>query len=215
MNSPSSRSTIRGVPPDLSRSEVKEEGNLLIEAVSLLVQRQRETESWVAEQMWQAEQRASDAERRYAELDMRLAGIEEHVARLVHDVEPSRQDAAVEERLTRLREQIEGLKSTAGDGLSARSVPLIAAAAHGSGAGSALPGASVAEVPMVREPEPARQGSGLVERRQLGAPAPATPGASVSFWQLLGPTPEARFSVLLFFAGAVAILYALLLLVRF
>ena len=57
--------------------------NLLIEAVSLLVQRQRETEGWVAEQIWQAEERAAATERRYAELEARLLGIEEHVSRLV------------------------------------------------------------------------------------------------------------------------------------
>src|SRR5438270_10800705 len=114
MNVPAPR-TIRSVPPDLSKNEVKEvkeEGNLLIEAVSLLVQRQRETEGWVAEQIWQAEERASAAERRYAELETRLTGIEEHLARLVQDVEPARGDAVVDERLSRLREQVEGLKTT-------------------------------------------------------------------------------------------------------
>src|SRR5919202_2974216 len=94
--------TIRSVPPRVSRKddahEVQEEGNLLIEAVSLLVQRQRETESWVAEQLWQAEERAAATERRYAELESRLASIEEHLARLVHEVEPPR-EAQVDERL--------------------------------------------------------------------------------------------------------------------
>jgi hypothetical protein len=109
------------VPPDLSTSEVKlpelkEEGNLLIEAVSLLVQRQRETEGWVTEQIWQAEERAAAAERRYAELEGRLSGIEEHLSRLVNELEPQRGDAHVDERLSRLREQVEDLKTVGTDG---------------------------------------------------------------------------------------------------
>src|SRR5438270_10958452 len=113
MNVPAPR-TIRSVPPDLSKNEVKEvkeEGNLLIEAVSLLVQRQRETEGWVAEQIWQAEERATATERRYAELEARLVGIEEHLARLVQDVEPTAGGGLDDERLARLREEVEGLKS--------------------------------------------------------------------------------------------------------
>src|SRR5205807_6153313 len=107
---PKSRRTIGGnVASELSRTEVKEEGNLLIEAVALLVQRQRETESWVAEQIWQAEERAAATDRRYAELEARLEGIEEHLARLVHEIEPARGDPAGDERLARLREQVEGL----------------------------------------------------------------------------------------------------------
>src|SRR5438105_13243049 len=99
---------------DLSRTEVKEEGNLLIEAVALLVQRQRETESWVAEQIWQADERTATTDRRYAELEARLEGIEEHLAPLVHDIEPARGDPAADERLDPLREQVEGLNVTPG-----------------------------------------------------------------------------------------------------
>ena len=93
------------MPPDLSPTEVRQEGNLLIEAVSLLVQRQRETESWVAEQVWQAEERSAAADQRYAELESRLAEIEEHLARLVHELEPPTGDAVVDDRLARLRDE--------------------------------------------------------------------------------------------------------------
>jgi hypothetical protein len=203
------------VAPDLSRTEAKEEGNLLIEAVSLLVQRQRETESWIAEQIWQAEARTNDTDRRYAELEARLANIEEHLARLVHDVEPSRQDAAVEERLTRLREQVEDLKSQPSDGRSTRSTPAMAPAP-----GPSLPPIAEAAATPAQEPETPRHNAGGAERR----PAPTTTaasasrvaaGASVGLWQLLGATPQDRFGVLLIFAGAVAVLYALLLQLRF
>jgi hypothetical protein len=132
------RRTIRSVPPDLSKSEVKEvsevkeEGNLLIEAVSLLVQRQRETEGWVAEQIWQAEERAAAAERRYAELEDRLGGIEEHLSRLVNELEPAPGgNAEVDQRLSRLREQVEDLKTVGTDGrpaVSPRMSPMADAA---------------------------------------------------------------------------------------
>jgi archaellum component FlaC len=132
------RRTIRSVPPDLSKSEVKEvsevkeEGNLLIEAVSLLVQRQRETEGWVAEQIWQAEERAAAAERRYAELEDRLDGIEEHLSRLVNELEPAPGgNAEVDQRLSRLREQVEDLKTVGTDGrpaVSPRMSPIAEAA---------------------------------------------------------------------------------------
>ena len=187
---------------DLNRREVREEGNLLIEAVSLLVQRQGETESWIAEQIWQAEERAAASERLYAEFEARLAGIEEHLARLVHEVEPLRDDAGVDERLERLREQVEGLKFGA-DGRTARSTPVIAgapSAAHESGAS-----------------EP-RYGRRALNAGPVAAPRPrATPtsGQGVSFWQLLGPSPQDRFGLVLIGAGAVAVLYAILTQLRF
>src|SRR5712691_7470225 len=109
---------------EVKKTEVKEEGNLLIEAVSLLVQRQRETEGWVAEQIWQAEERAAATERRYAELEARLVGIEEHLARLVHDVDVVPGGALDDERLARLREQVEGLKSVGADGYTNRAAPV-------------------------------------------------------------------------------------------
>jgi hypothetical protein len=77
------------VPSNLSRKEAAEEGKLLIEAISLLVQRQHETESWVDEQIGQAEGRAAATDRRYAELEARLVSIEEHLAQLVLDTAPA------------------------------------------------------------------------------------------------------------------------------
>ncbi|HEV7663848.1 MAG TPA: hypothetical protein VGQ62_09960 [Chloroflexota bacterium] len=210
--------------PDLSRTdvrnEVKEEGNLLIEAVSLLVQRQRETESWVAEQVWQAEERAVAAERRYSELDERLASIEDHLARLVQEVEPSAADRAMAEQLTRLREQVDGLKAAgaADVGLGHREATVPAVAATTAAASEAptrpLP-VSEARAAANDAPRPATP---VAERRPLRTPARATTsagGQSVGFWELLGTTPQDRAGVLLIGAGAVAVLYALLSQLRF
>src|SRR5690348_5925957 len=102
---------LRSVARDLPQEEAPHEDNLLIEAVSLLVQRQRETEAWVAEQVEQAEERAAAVEQRYAELEGRLAGIEFQLDRLVRELEPGRGEAAPGSQLARLREQVEELKS--------------------------------------------------------------------------------------------------------
>jgi hypothetical protein len=48
----------------VARDDAPHEDNLLIEAVLLLVQRQRETETWLAEQVEQAEERAAAVELR-------------------------------------------------------------------------------------------------------------------------------------------------------
>jgi hypothetical protein len=187
---------------DLNRKEVRDEGNLLIEAVSLLVQRQRETESWIADQICQAEERASASERLYAEFEARLAGIEEHLARLVHDVEPLREDIGVDERLERLRKQVEGLKSSA-DGRTARTSTVTAG----------LPAPSPApEAPRYNSERPASSA------RPAADPPPRTPppsGQGVSFWELLGSSRQDRFGFVLIAAGAVAVLYAILTQLRF
>jgi hypothetical protein len=189
----------------VSRTEVKEEGNLLIEAVALLVQRQRETESWVAEQIWQADERAAATDRRYAQLEARLEGIEAHLARLLHEIEPDRGDPADEERLARLREQVEGLKLSPGTaGQSVRSGPGPAVSAEG------------ASPPVVdgapREPHSARPAS-PAEPHYHGQAMAAAPG--VTFWDLLGQSPEDRIGVLLIGAGAIAVVFAALSLLRF
>ena len=157
---------------DVNRGEVREEGSLLIEAVSLLVERQRETESWIAEQIWQAEERAAAAERLYAELADRLAGIEEHLARLVQDVEPLRDDAAVDARLERLREQVEGLKSS-GEARTLRPAPV-------SG-----PIAFAADDLLAAGPEPAQGAARPASGGQAAAESPAaTPGRTAALSQL-------------------------------
>lgn len=207
---------------DPNRREVREEGNLLIEAVSLLVQRQRETDTWIAEQIWQAEERAAAAERQYAEFEARLAGLEEHLARLMDEVEPLHNDAGVDERLERLREQVEGLRSGP-DARSVRSAPVLAATP------AAVP-SSVTGAPD-REPEvisssgsvagrevTTREVRYITDRRAPGprpARTPMAAGQGVSFMELLGAGPAERFGLVLIGAGAVAVVYAVLTQLRF
>jgi hypothetical protein len=198
--------TMRGVPPKLTRpeaTEVKEEGNLLIEAVSLLVQRQRETEGWVAEQIWQAEERAAATERRYAELESRLVGIEEHLSRLVHDVEVVPGGGLDDERLARLREQVEGLKSVGADGYTNRGAPVVAP--------PPVAAPTPAYDPDVTRPMPTPPEPRYVEPPRAAATSPQ----GVGFLELLGATPQDRWGVVLIGGGAVAVLYALLTQLRF
>jgi hypothetical protein len=210
------------VPSELSSKEPAHEENLLIEAVSLLVQRQRETESWVAEQVWQTEERATATERRYADLETRLAGIEEQLGQLLREVGSGRSEV-VDEGLARLREQVQDLKSAA-DGHPTRSVTT-----------QVLPRAE--EAPPPREPElrpaqavavpdpdaprPARNAAEVRDsepRRPIGPPARSTRAAvatssssqQVGFLELLGSTTEDRWGFALIVSGAVAVLYALL-----
>jgi hypothetical protein len=200
---------------DLNRGEVREEGNLLIEAVSLLVQRQRETEIWIAEQTGQAEERAAASERMYAEFEARLAGIEEHLARLMHDIEPVREDLGVDERLERLREQVEGLKSSA-DGRAARSGALMAGSPAPAPIPSraAAPSAPLSAAPVPMPPAPRRQPEAF-SAPGAGAGTGVGAGQGVSFWQLFGASRQDRFGLVLIGAGAVAVLYAILTQLRF
>ena len=186
----------RSVARDASHAEIKEEESLLVEAVSLLVQRQREAESWVAEQIWQAEERAATTERRYSDLEARLIAIEDQLGRLIRDVEPSRSDAVVDERLARLREQVEGLKSE-NDGRPA-----------------------LDPRPVVHEPEPLRS---VAPPAPPPAPrserAPQTAGNArpqeAGVLDLMGSTPQDRLGFALIGLGGVAVLYALLTQVHF
>lgn len=116
----STHRTIRDVPREVTRSdsgtdaqdETTEQGNLVIEALTLLVQRQREIETWVAEQVWQAEERVAATEGQYSDLERRLQDIEARLGRLAHQLELRQSDEPSNSRLIELREQIEALRST-------------------------------------------------------------------------------------------------------
>lgn len=180
----------------VARDDAPHEDNLLIEAVSLLVQRQRETEGWVAEQVEQAEERAAAVEHRYAELEGRLAGIEFQLDRLVRELEPGRGDAVSGQQLARLREQVDELKSDT-DGRPPRA------------ARSAEP-----SLPTRSAEAPPRTADAAVAPR-AAVPARVGVASADSVWEFFGPTPQDRFGILLIFLGVVAVLYALLSQLRF
>jgi hypothetical protein len=226
--------TIFTVPSDLNPTGVKEkeEGNLLIEAVALLVQRQRESESWIDEQIGLAEDRASVAERRYAELEARLERIEAQLERLTSSSEPASGsssgqasgDRQVEHSLARLREQLEELRAS-GDGHMVRlpagavqhpesaQVVAVPSAAVLTAAGDA---AEAAPIPEAAEAVPGREAAEAALARE-GPDAQPVPvvRARASRWEVFGANPQDRFGLALIGLGLVAVVYALLSQVRF
>ena len=196
---------------DLSHDEAHEEDNLLIEAVSLLVQRQRETEAWVAEQIEQAVERAASVERQYAALESRLAGIEEQLDSLVREVEPGRGDAVVGQRLARLREQVADLRSD-NDGRSLRSLPSTASAEPQPERAEpdAFRAAAPSSISAVPPPLEASGGAAVSAPTTSVAATPLIAGVAsrVSLWDLTGPTSRDRFGLALIGLGVIAVLYA-------
>jgi hypothetical protein len=214
------RTTIRSVARELRSDEMEQADNLLIEAVSLLVQRHRETESWLSEQIAQADHRAAATERRYADLETRLTGIEDQLDRLARELEP-RFDTASDERLARLREQVEDLKSE-GDGRSVRVVP-----SHGPVIPASSPMAAVPPPAVLPPPTPIAPPVGAAPAHSVPSapasavvtapsPAPAAPvvavssGQAESVWDVLGPRPQDRFGLVLIGLGLLAVFFAIL-----
>jgi hypothetical protein len=204
------------VASNLPRRDASEEGNLLIEAISLLIERQRETESWVAEQLSQAEERTEATDRRQAELDSRLTALQDQLSRLMRELGASRAEAAVDQRLARLREQLEDLRSqteprpvrsTSPGGVTSLDVAL---ARRQSDAQRPSPPPPEVAAPARVEPE-ARSGPDGASQppRAVTIKAPASKGDR-SLWALMGPTPQHRFGLVLIGVGVLALLYAIL-----
>ena len=176
--------------PQPSPGDIRNEQNLLIEAISLLVQRQRETEAWLSDQIVQAGERTAATDRRYAELESRLAGIEAQLQRLVPELEPSA-IGEPDERLARLREQVEGLRSV-GDVRSA-------------------PGQPPPRLPPPEAPrETSQQASRVPSPESAREAAPVSPRQGSTLSDLLGRTPADRFGSFLIAIGALAVVYAVL-----
>jgi hypothetical protein len=217
------------VSSDLSHNDVTEEDNLLVEAVSLLVRRQRETETWVTEQVCQSQERAAATDRRYADLETRLAGIEQQLSRLVREFEPNRGEPGGDERLARLREQVEGLKSeTDGRPVGASGSPTNVPSASSNGPQPLPPPNAVhkevtespgpieppravdASPPTIAAPQPVESPRPAASASTAPAGVTAPGGRAISFWDLLGSTTADRFGLILIGVGLVAVLYAIL-----
>jgi hypothetical protein len=212
--------TIASVARELHHDEVQQEDNLLIEAVSLLVQRQRETESWLSDQMSQSEARASAVERRYGDLEARLVGIEDQLERLVRELEPPRNDPVSDLRLARLREQVEDLRSDT-DGrpgpAPARPIPppIEPVPRYEPSPARYEPVPVRHEAPRTVEPAPVRhEAPHPVEpepvRTTEAAPARAPVPAESSVLEVMGPRPQDRMGFILIGIGLIVLLFALL-----
>jgi hypothetical protein len=225
--------------PHSEASDIRQELDVLGDAVLLLMRRRRDSDTWIGDQLRQAEQRAADAERRYADLEWRLAAIETHLQRLAQEV----QAPADESRIALLREEIRGLgadqpvptTTSAPAPLPIadwtarpqRSQPVSygedvvrgdAVSARDVGAVEPRGAASPIVAPELLRSEPAL----VAVRTEPVPPRPepaAVPAASpratnVSFWQVLGANRQDRTGVVLMGIGAVGVLYALLTQVR-
>jgi len=81
-----------------------QEAELLIEAISLLAQRQQETEMWAAERIRFAEDRATSAEHRLTSIETQLSALEGAVAKLSDQEEPALIAGTPEECLAKIQE---------------------------------------------------------------------------------------------------------------
>jgi hypothetical protein len=85
-----------------------DEQQLLIEAVTVLTQRQIETQASIGQHIGEMTQRIGAIERRFDEFEVRLVRIDEQVTRLAMDLEKPAHSGS-EQRVTQLRAQIERL----------------------------------------------------------------------------------------------------------
>lgn len=179
---------------------IRQELDLLGEAVSLLVRRRRQNTTWIKEQVRQAEQRAADSERRRAELEGRLAQLESQLERLVQDFKPG----ADETRIALLHEQIQDL--------SVEQPESVQVAPSASVAQQDVRKAQVVPAHDVRTEPPHGSVSAPAEEpaRSDAVSAASTHPTKVTFWDMLGATRQDRVGVVLMGLGAVGVLYALL-----
>ena len=142
-----------------------------------------------------------------SELEARLTSIEAQLDRLAHELEPAHGDASVDERLARLREQVEGLKAAA-DRRLARSP--VSSAPTERPVVDPTPAAEPELARPVRAPEPRYS-----ERTAPRPPRAGAPPEAGGFWELLGPSPQARYGFVLIGVGSIAVVYAVLSVIRF
>jgi hypothetical protein len=107
---------MRPVPGPRNRTDaradeplVTAEADLLIEAIALLGQRQQETEAWAAERVQLADERVLAVEQRQLDLERKLDNLEKRLAQ-TNQFAPQL-PAAPEERLERLRQHVEDLRT--------------------------------------------------------------------------------------------------------
>jgi len=176
-----------------------QEAELLIEAISLLAQRQQETEMWAAERIRAAEDRATSAEHRLTSIETQLSALESAVGALVDQTEPALIAGTPEERLSRLREQVEELRvipSGEEDAESQTVPPPEPVAVAAPPAASAAPpvAQTVAAPPPAPRPQPAT----------VPAPGPAGPSA----WQRFEQMPRGQLEKALIVVGVLIVVYA-------
>jgi hypothetical protein len=170
------------VHDDQAEATVVRERALLLEALTLLVQRQAETETALTDQLARTNNRVTTVERRYIDLEARLGDIDERLRRLAIEVEP---DPGLRQRVVVLQAQVERLHSRGAEAPVAAPPP---------------PPASVQTAPPVRPPRAAP----LPPRRA------AMVASGDTLWDRLGANNQDRASVVLIGTGLLVVVFAAL-----
>jgi len=189
------------VQGELAEATVVRERALLLEALTLLVKRQAETETALTAQLARTNARVAAAERRGLELEARLADIDARLQRLASEVAP---DPGLPRRVAVLQSQVENLQAAAGSTQAALAVTeprapqaVISVAAVAAPAPQAVPSVATPSAPP-RQP----QAAPLAPRRA------ALVGSPDTLWDRLGSTNQDRASVVLIGAGVLAVVFA-------
>jgi hypothetical protein len=192
------------VDDEQTGATIARERALLLEALTLLVQRQAEAETTLTGQVAQTNSRVAQVERRGLDLEARLTDIDARLQHLATQVEP---DPELARRVAMLQAQVERLHGAAAD---ERAAPQATAPAPQPVAPAPQPlrQAPPPQPPPTRQPVPVEP-----IRQPRTAPAPrraALVGSGDSLWELLGATNQDRASIVLIGAGLVAVVFAAL-----
>jgi hypothetical protein len=182
-----------------------EEADLLIEAIALLGQRQQETEVWAAERVQLAEERALAAEQRQLDLERRLDRLEQRLAQLGEQFDPQL-PAGPEERLERLRQHVEELRSVTVFDEAAQEQPALDAPAYrvtGPSTTMAEPQPPAAQRPDT--PAGPKRADPPVSARRPDSP---TAQKGPDLWQRIEGFSPRRMDHLLLLLGLLVVLYA-------
>jgi hypothetical protein len=169
---------------------------LLLEALTLLVQRQADTESALTDKVARTNTRVANVERRGADLEARVADIDARLQQLATQVEP---DPGLASRVAVLQAQLQQLH-----------VGRIAEQPYQSSA----PEPPTHQAPPTSQTEPAVPASPPVQAvRKPQAPPPrraAVVGSADSLWDRLGTTNQDRASAVLIGTGVLVVVFAAL-----
>jgi hypothetical protein len=195
---------------------------LLLEALTLLVQRQAESDAALSDELARANTRVAAIERRSIELENRLVLLDERLSQLATEVEP---DPGLPRRLAVLQAHVERLggQPTAEPPYSPPAAPVPPVPARPMPASPAPPvAARPAQMPPadVRTSRPAVRPSEPAEVPARGTEAPHPQAATdrrqalvpsgEALWERLGATNQDRASIVLIGAGVLVVAYAVL-----
>jgi hypothetical protein len=179
------------VHDEQAEATVIRERALLLEALTLLVQRQTETETALADQLARTNNRVATVERHCVELEARLADIDTRLQRLALEVQP---DPGLPQRVAVLQAQVERLH---GHAAASEAVP------------RAQPVAAPGPMPVA-----AASASAPPPVRPRAAPLPPRRAVLVAsgdtLWDRLGATNQDRASVVLIGTGVLVVVFAAL-----